>query len=397
MKLTDVLEVTKSGLAQALGHDYAGEEGELTLLNSALLVSLGEKVTSQSTFQELFMNGCIDQMAKLEIENDLYEDEEFKSMMVNKEEYGGFLARIYFEPTENFFNDPSFNPQAGTDYSAMEHTYYGAKHEQRLFTDSYDLLGAMSYSQEEMISAFKSWDEMNSFLTSKRALMRTMLMARFNVWKHAQAQCGIAISMEKTKTARNLVTEYNAFTGESVPTGWSAMYDKGFVAYLCETIANDSAYIKGLTSAFTGGNHVTFSNRSNLYLLKAVESRIRYGLRADTYNEKLLSFGDYETVKYWQALVEGGLKAFDPNTLMTVKLTKESADKIGLAGVTDEGYEANNVIALMTDWRAMGITIKRDYANASQTAVASFSTNFNHTLARGLVDEMYPIIAYTLN
>ena len=47
-----------------------------------------------------------------------------------------------------------------------------------------------------------------------------------------------------------------------------------------------------MTTAFNNGEQVTFGSRINFWLLIAIDSRLRYGLRADTYNEKLLSFGD---------------------------------------------------------------------------------------------------------
>lgn len=395
MRINDVVTITKSAIAQALGDTYAEQVGTLTPTNSSALVSLGQQVTSQSQFTELFMNGVIDQMAKVEIENETWEDDEFRGMMVSKEEYGGFLARIYFEPTENFFRDPSFNPENGHDYSAMEHTYYGTPYSQRIFTDSYDLLGAMSYSQEELLSAFKDWDEMNSFLTAKRAIMRTMLNVRFNVWKHALAQGAIALSV-KNGTARHLLTEFNALYGTELVSA-NCLHDAQFLSYMSEQISNDKDYIKGFSSAYTNGDHVTFSTKSNLWLIKAIESRIRFGLRADTFNERLVSFGDYETVKYWQAIKDADSSPFDMDVITKVSLDHDACVKYGITDTEEDGCELNNVVALMCDWRSVGIAIKREYANASQTAVASFNTQFNHVLSRGLVDDMYPIIAYLLD
>lgn len=398
MKLNDVVNVTKSAIAQALGEEYSEQTGNLKATDSGLLTSLGKVVTSTSQFQELFVNGVIDQMAKLEIEDVAYTQEEFSKMMVDRQEYGGFMARIYFEPTDNFQKDPSFSLEAGKDYSALEHTYFGAKYSQRLFTDAYDLLAAMSYSQEELLTAFSGWNEMNTFLTAKRELLRTMLDVRLNVWKHALAQGSIALSIGKTMTAKNLVSLYNSQTGKSLEAGWGALYDRDFLSFLCETISNDTAYIQGLSSAFTGGNHVTFSRRHNLWILKALESRIKYGLRADTFNERLLSFGDYENVKYWQAIMAEDSTAFTPKSLSSVWLDSDTCTKYGIAeDTTGQGFKRENVIGLLADYRALGIVIKRDYANTSQTASASFYTNFNHTLAQGVLDEMYPMIAYTLN
>ena len=48
MKIENVVEITKSGIAQALGADYAEKIGTLSPTNSGALTDLGTKVTSAS-------------------------------------------------------------------------------------------------------------------------------------------------------------------------------------------------------------------------------------------------------------------------------------------------------------------------------------------------------------
>lgn len=395
MKIENVVDITKQGIANALGSEYAEKVGTLTPTNSAALADFGTKITSGQSFEQLFMNGVLEVMGRMEIENVTYKSTDFSSMVVDKDMYPGFLARIYFELSDNIMDDPSFNLEAGKNYADLEHTYYGANYTQKIFDSEIDLLGAMSYSKDDLITAFRGWDEMNTFLSGKRASILTTLDLRMNVWKHMLAQSAIAISI-KQGSAVHLISEYKKILPTFDKTGLNALQDRDFLKFMCETMSNIKSYAKIMSSSFNNGEHTTFSTKINFWLLKAVDSRIRFGLRLDSFNEKLASFGDYETVPMWQGVASEEGK-FNLSTVSTVMLDKLSTEKIGITPNDNEGYTAHNVIGLMADWRAVGLTIIREYANSSATASGSFTTDFYHNLSRAVLDSNYPIIAFVLD
>ena len=395
MTRENVVEVTKQGLAQALGSEYAEQIGTLSPTNSSALVDLGTAVTSAQTFEQLFINGVLETMGRLEIEDMIYRDDDFSSMLIDKDKYPGFMARIYFEPSDNIMSDPSFDLQAGQNFAELEHTYFGAKYAEKIFDNQFDLLGAMSYSQEDLITAFRSWEEMGTFLSGKRASILSILDLRLSVWKHMLAQSAIATSINQGSDVK-LVTEYKKLVPTFDKTGIDALTDKGFLSFMSETMSNTKDYIRKMSSRFNNGDHVTFSTRTNFWLLKAVESRIRYGLRADTFNERLLSFGDYETVTAWQGISSED-DSFDLSTLSSIQLDDKSVKKLGLTANDGTNFVKSGVVGLMADWRAIGITIIREYANSSFTASASFNTDFYHYLTRAILDANYPLVAFTLD
>ena len=262
MKIENVVEITKTGIAQALGSDYAEKIGTLTPTDSGALAYLGTKVTSAQSFEQLFLNGVLESMGKLEIEDVVYKSNEFNSMMIDKDMFPGFMARIYFEPSDNIMNDPSFSLESGKNYAELEHKYFGAKYSEKIFDMQMDLLGAMSYSQEELITAFRGWEEMNSFLSGKRASILSIIDLRLNVWKHMLAQSAIAQSITQ-KSAIHLVTDYKKINTAFDKTGVAALYDRGFLAYISEVISNTKDYIKRMSTAFNNKEHVTFSTNTN--------------------------------------------------------------------------------------------------------------------------------------
>lgn len=394
MKLENVVEITSKGIAQALGEEYNEQIGTLSPTNSGALADLGTKITSAQSFEQLFINGVLEVMGRMEIEDMVYRSDDFNSMMVDRDKYPGFMARIYFEPSDNIMSDPSFDLKAGENYAELEHTYFGAKYSQKIFDEQIDLLGAMSYSHEDLITAFRGWDEMETFLSGKRASILSILDIRLSVWKHMLAQTAIAMSYQQGSAVK-LITEYKKLVPTFDKTGTAALYDKGFLAFMAETMSNTKDYVRKMTTAFNNGEHVTFATRINFWLLKAIDSRLRYGLRADTYNEKLLSFGDYETVTNWQGVASEGDK-FDLSTLSTIMLDSNSVTKLGLTANDSTNFTKTGVVGLMADWRAIGLTIIREYANTSYTASGSFTTDFYHYLSRAIVDTNYPIVAFVL-
>lgn len=394
MKIENVIEITSAGIAQALGEDYNEQIGTLSPTNSGALADIGTKITSAQNFEQLFINGVLEVMGRMEIEDMVYRSDDFSRMVVDRDMYPGFMARIYFEPSDNIMSDPSFDLKAGENYAELEHTYFGAKYSQKIFDEQIDLLGAMSYSHEDLITAFRGWDEMETFLAGKRASILSILDIRLSVWKHMLAQTAIALSYQQGSAVK-LITEFKKLVPTFDKTGTAALYDRDFLAFMAETMSNTKDYVRKMSTAFNNGEHVTFASRINFWLLKAIDSRLRYGLRADTYNEKLLSFGDYETVTNWQGIASEE-DTFDMSTLSTVMLDANSVSKLGLTANDSTNFTKNGVVALMADWRAIGMTIIREYANTSYTASGSFTTDFYHYLTRAVVDTNYPIVAFVL-
>ena len=127
MRLENVVEITSAGIAQALGEEYNEQIGTLSPTNSGALADLGTKITSAQSFEQLFINGVLEVMGRMEIEDMVYRSDDFNSMLVDRDKYPGFMARIYFEPSDNIMSDPSFDLKAGENYAELERAYCGAR------------------------------------------------------------------------------------------------------------------------------------------------------------------------------------------------------------------------------------------------------------------------------
>ena len=98
----------------------------------------------------------------------------------------------------------------------------------------------------------------------------------------------------------------------------------------------------------------------------------------------------------WQG-ISSEEDSFDLSTLSSIQLDDKSVKKLGLTANDGTNFVKSGVVGLMADWRAIGITIIREYANSSFTASASFNTDFYHYLTRAILDANYPLVAFTLD
>ena len=185
---------------------------------------------------------------------------------------------------------------------------------------------------------------------------------------------------------------------KTVPTGWAAMNNPEFVAFMLETIANTEDEFTRFTAVYNNHNHVTFSNDSRLILLSKVANRAKFGVRANTFNEQLLGIGDYEKVSGWQAIAQSGKNPFAPETLMSISLTKDAATKVGLTvGELDTGITLENIVGVLYDRYAMGISLDKKKVTTSYTASQDKYNTYHHNLINYIIDDNFPMVVFTLN
>lgn len=209
------------------------------------------------------------------------------------------------------------------------------------------------------------------------------------------------LNSESTWASTNGIYKKTATTTDSyveLPKGEMALNDPNFVAFALETIANTRDEFKRYSTAYNNHSHVTFSDDPRLVLLSKFSNRAKFGVRANTYNEELLGVGDYEKVSGWQAIANSDGDKFDFATLSTISLTKDAATKVGLTvPELATGIQLENIIGCMYDRYAMGISLDKKKITTSYTAVQDKWNTYHHILINYIIDDNFPIVAFTLN
>lgn len=185
---------------------------------------------------------------------------------------------------------------------------------------------------------------------------------------------------------------------KTVPTGWAAMSNPQFVSFMLETIANTKDEFTRFTAVYNNHTKVTFSNDSRLILLSKVANRAKFGVRANTFNEELLGIGEYEKLAGWQAIAASDKAPFAPSTLMSISLTKTAAEKVGLTvPELDTGITLENIIGVLYDRYAMGISLDKKKVTTSYTASQDKYNTYHHNLLNTIINDNFPMVVFTLN
>ena len=208
-------------------------------------------------------------------------------------------------------------------------------------------------------------------------------------WIQAPSTFASRYTYKKTKIERTV--------DAPLPAGEAALNDPAFVAFALETIANTKDQFKRFTAVYNNHEHVTFSNDTRTILLAKFANRAKFGVRANTFNEQLLGIGDYEKVTGWQATQATGGDPFALSTLSSIALTKAGAERVGFTSVPSGGKTLTNIIGCMYDRYAMGVALDKKKVTTSYTASQDKWNTFHHSLINYIIDDNFPIVAFTLN
>lgn len=408
MKIVDVINVVKSGISQLTANNfYNAETPELTETDTAALVELGHALEDHQLAADIFLGALVDTLTTMRIDSRAY-SAVLPSMFVDTYEWGGFREHVVIGlsdiledemyPINGFIG---YNETGGTAeaqrIAGIEHGTFKPSAQSKFYDEGKAFMIALSTVREQLFTAVRSLSELNKLISAMQISVDNTIQLKAEVGALSTVSTGIARAIALGNEIK-LVTRYNRLTGESLSTGWAALNDDKFTAFVLETIANVEDEVKRFTSVYNNHEHVTFSNDSRLILLSKFANRAKFGVRANTYNEQLLGIGDYERISGWQAVSQDNTDPFAPETLSAIALTATSATKVGLTvpeGAT--GVTLNNIIGFLYDRYALGISLDKKKVTTSYTASQDKYNTYHHNIINYIIDDNFPMVAFTLN
>ena len=422
---SDVVTVTKGAIAQLVGKGYmdlSDSAAELTALDDRFIVDLGEKLelTEDGDFAlnspaDVMYKALLSQCAKVVIDKRSYVAK-LPGLFVDPVNWGLFTEQVMIELSDVMI-DEIWNPDGYVNYNtpevggiypgveegkriaAIEHGCYKPPVSAKVYKKAHGIMVPMTRTYDALFTAFRSAEEFTSFVAGLYNSVENTLQAKAEVYAFMTVSMGIA------KAAANgnfvdLRTTYAATGGTT--TGLSAyelLCVPAFQAHMLQIIDETSEYVQRMSALYNDHQHITFSAETRKILLTKAAKAAKYGVRANTYNERLLGIGDYDTAPAWQAAIAPG--ATDPynfETASSICLTKAAAEEAGLT--VEEGetsYLIPGVVAVIYDRLAMGITLDRKKVTSNYTASRDSVNTFNHALVRYQINDSYPIIAFYIS
>jgi len=415
MDIKQVQNILKPALAQALGAEYMGEVGELSAIDDRALADIGQDLfnksvdpqTGISLGADVALKELADRCGRVVIESERYYGQ-VKSVFIDPREWGGFLIRYYFG-LGSIMNDEMWNSEGFIDYfaeggqeeaariAAIEHGYYKPAVSGKAFMRAAAHMIPITTLRDQFFSAFLSWEAMDEFLGGITTMILNTIEALAQVKAKALLGAAIVASVQAGNEI-HLVTEYNAEYGAGSVTADNALSDKDFIAWAYSRIDEIKGNMSDLTEAYSAESNLSFTSSSSwrLILHKRLPNRARYLLRSSSFNEGLLSIGEYDEINSWQAVREENKADFDFDTTSSVYVTPDVIEYFG-GTKPEEAVRIEKVIGLAFDRRTLGISLKKDDVTQSYTASRKSWNSFYHALFQQILDRKFKAVVFTLS
>lgn len=414
MEIKQVQNILKPALAQALGGEYMGQAGELSALDDRALADIGKDLfnrdvdpqTGVALGADIALKEIADRCGRVVIESQKYRGQ-VKSVFIDPREWGGFLIRYYFG-LGSIMEDEMWNENGFIDFfseggreeaariAAIEHAYYKPAVSGKAFMKAAAHMIPITTLRDQFFTAFLSWDSMDEFLGGITVSIQNTIEALAQVKAKMLLSAAIVASILAGNEVK-LVTEYNAEYGTSLKRA-NALSNRDFIAWAYSRIDEIKGNMSDLTYAYSAERNLSFTSDENwrLILHKRLPNRARYLLRSSSFNEGLLSIGEYDEINSWQAVRAEESGDFDFAVTSTVEVTPDVIEYFGgtrpESAVTYEG-----VIGLAYDRRALGISLKKDDVTQSYTASRKSWNSFYHALFQQILDRKFKMVVFTLN
>ena len=405
MEIKQVQEIVQNSVAQAMGAEYMGKTGNLADLKSNQLIDIGRDVNEAGSL-DTFFKGLISQIAYIDIENRAYKGD-MNSFMIKDTEWGGFVERVCYDLAD-ILDDPKWNLAANynagnTDYGDIEHKYYKLGVNSKAFIEAKAIMTPVSRSTDQLMEAFKGWDEMNTFMSGVSTAISNTVEVGICSMRHMLAQCAIAYTTG-TKAGKgsvvHLLTEAQAQGIATDMTAEQAMKDENFLTFALSRIAEVRDNMRVMSSVYNNGDIKVFTPEedSRLILLNKFDKATRFFVKASTFNREDLAIGDYETTSAWQGITDG-TNAFDLATTSTVKIAQDATDTNNKLGVdlASTAFEKKYCVGLLFDYKAMALSPYKKKVTGSYTASGDFFNEFHHVLMNLILDPRYNTVSFFID
>lgn len=393
MKYEEIKGLTAKAIAQTLGETYMTEHGYLESIPADKLVDVGKDVTDVENTVEKFTKSLLVLLAKHTIDEGDFSPL-YGSIMVDRIEWGGFVERTKIDFAD-IMADCVMTVTDGTDYSSIEHKFYQPKVTSKIYDEGKGIMIPVSIQRETLTEAFKSYDAMNSYISKIRAKVRQTLDLAVDRYAGVLVEAAIAISVKATSTAIYLLDEAIAakVTGiSSTTTPKAALNNPDYIKFCAKRISEVRNNFKACTTAYNNGSWATASNNNSLYLLNHYVSALKFDVKSGAFNKEEIGFGDYNQLPMWQSVkASSGTEVFEWSTASKVSFAADSGNKLG---VGTDALEISDVLGVLFDNKALGITLFKEYTTSSYTACADFWNEFVHVVTNQIVDSDYPIVAF---
>lgn len=423
----NTLEVTQEAIAQLIGKGYMEKDYTLDALSDDAIVDLGEVINPDGNgdFQlgspaDIVFKAFVSRLAKINVDTRAYVAS-LPKLYVDPINWGLMVEEVMVDLSDcmvdEMWNPAGYIPyntapdpltptvypgvEEGKRIAAIEFGFYRPAISVKLFKKMKAVMCALTTMRDQLFTAFTSVDELNRFLAGLYNSIDNTLQVKAEIYAKMTISTAIGrafvngngIDLRAAAVAAGL----NVST---TPTEELMTVNEDFQSFALQKIAETQQYIKDYTALFNNGDMATFASQPNAAILTKFAMSAKFHVRANTYNEKLLGIGEYDMVNMWQAATTtDDSTPYNLSAAGSIDFSKSAAIDIGLlpSGTEETHYELNNVIGVIYDRRAAGITIDKKKTTTQYAASRDTVNTFFHAAVNYVVNDNYPIVAFYIS
>lgn len=379
----------------------ANQGSAVTVTDTRDFISYGDAITSLTDAnKETWFTTLIDRIASTIIDNRSYTARSAAGLWREPFEYGAILSKISSKMPEITADPAWLSPSDLASTNPFAPT--AREIEQRMYNKISAFMIADTIPDVQLKTAFLSEQKMAAFLDS---LMMTTQNAFERSIENLSRTCRSAL----IATAVNandahyvkLLTNYKAMLDDDDPekeiTAAQALHSRNFLRYASREIAIYIDRLQTMTDIFAADGYERWTPREylNVAILNDFDKSVTSYLAADTYHEQLVELPTENKVivPYWQGT--GSDFSYANNAAVKLKIPRTTGtEEQQAAGYT---VEASNVIAVIYDSEAAGITIDERRTRSLYNPKDEFTNYWHKGREMYYVDVTHPHVVFTLN
>lgn len=359
MKVTQIKDLVNNSLKESIGTS--------AVLNEDLsnVVDVGKEIFSQDDNTiDNFVHKLVDRVGLTVFNNRVYQGSA-PSILASSWEYGSVLEKVDAEPMDAEEND-SWNLQNGQSYDP--NIFYQPKVTAKFFNSKVTFDIPLSFTQNQVKSAFNSAAELNGFMSMLMNTVTNSMTVNLDnlIMRTINNMTAQTINSKKGLTVVNLLTDYNAQSGQTL-TSAKALSDKDFIRYANLVINTYKDRIAKISTLFNQGGKKRFTpaDAQHLVLLSDFASASKVYLESDTIHNDNVQLSNYETVPYWQ----GSGTDYGFNSISSIDVAIKS-------GETTKVVKASGILGVLFDTNATMVSCSNQRVTTNYNPKAEFYTNF---------------------
>lgn len=415
----EIIDITRNAVSELMGMGYDGSnKTELSALSLADLVEFGKTATNGSTAitNELWYKTLIGKCARFFVESrrlNLHIPQIFKTSY----EWGGFVEFVTFNLASVYdsliysqaaLNDPE-SKFYGKTIAEIEHDIYKVDYDSKIYDEFKDFMIPYTKPNKSIDSGLRNETDYLAFMAGLAAAVENTLTQIINTYAHALVSVAAAYSITQpgatqtvnganvdgSNTAVHLVTEYKAYTGDNTWTAGKMLQDKTAYAWIENRIENVRSFMTENTAVYNNHSKPMFGQDIHGVMLAEIYNGYESVVAANSYNP--VSLGEWQKISGWQAVKDDNKTfSFEVNSSIAIKANGDKGIyNVSQGSIAD--FEQSNVIALLYDDKAIGMTVEDTTTTSQYTAVTDTVNVFTNKRLNYIINTIYPIVAFVLD